>query len=391
MIISEFKKSIFTKTRCIIYVLLLIVLAVFTFISTVHRDKTAIDFYKKMNGRAQYEKLAALSDEYSALYNSAFYYEDDVFVDNSKILETEGKYTPSRYDDMLLLREIRNIKDSIDERKQQTETILEAGGRARLYYDNEQYLICDHWVVETLMGQKYYPLIACMITIIAAVAVMTVDNRKMISLCVTKKGLNAIVFSKVMAVGIVALISSVAAFLFFVGAVFAKTGFSVWELLAPAFYASDFLLCGSGLTVIGYLLFELLITVFFAFFIAEITMLLEAVIGKWKITMLISMVLVAGMTAIETLSKVLFENGFDTRENYIISKFSFFRLYEVLKKVNPFSLIDIRYYFEQPRFISTVWGTLDNIFVVTAFCGLGIIISNIVIFAHVQYPKERIK
>lgn len=394
MIRNELRKCVLSPKNYIVFVVLLFVLAIVTSLNVLPRQQAQIDFYDKLGGPVTYEELVSLSDEYHELYDSAFYYENEQFVNNKQVLEDQGNYLSTKAWDMYFLGKIEKIKKCFDERKTNIEVIKSASNRMDSFYsDDEGIIICDREVITYMLGNKFYPIIACIITILVVSSFMTVElkNKLVFSLCGTKKGFDCVVFRKIILSGVLAFLISLSSLIVFLVVLYIKTGFSIWELRAPAFIVDKFSMCPSGLTVYKFLIIEFTTTVLLACFMAMVTMTLEVLIEKWTISALVSSFIIGVAYSLEAVNKVLFYEGFDTNESFIISQYSFARIYEIVKNINPLSLIDISFYFEQPRFWSLSFGTVDVYFFNVLFTSIGIIVFAIILFKCVQYPKRKLK
>ncbi len=162
----------------------------------------------------------------------------------------------------------------------------------------------------------------------------------------------------------------------------------MWELLAPTFYLERFAYSKSGFSVIEYLMCELLLTMLPVVVVTFFSVMISSFFRKNAITVFISSTLVCVIYACEIYYDEVVRRGFNTGELNIVSPYAFTKIYGFFKVVSPFSLLNVKYYFEQPRNFSIGIFTFEIWIVPALLCLLFIGILILFIYKLNSFPKR---
>lgn len=118
----------------------------------------------------------------------------------------------------------------------------------------------------------------------------------------------------------------------------------------PLYMIEGYEMCASGLSVRNVIVCQLLMAVPVTLLTAVLTLYFSKLIKIAPFAALSSMVFVGISMFMDFLNNKIYSGQFDTDSFRLMSEVTFMKLYECVKSLNPFSLLDSGYYYVKPRF-----------------------------------------
>ncbi len=131
-------------------------------------------------------------------------------------------------------------------------------------------------------------------------------------------------------------------------------GFSFSDLNTPLFLVEGYHMCASGATLGTLLFVQELLIIILSLLVTFITMVLSKRIGKNIFAILASFMLFLIGALVDIVNLAIYKNSFIINKDqwYLLSLPTFNKLLDNMKLLNPFSVINIQYYLEQPRYLT---------------------------------------
>lgn len=357
----ELKKYVLTKqTLSAVFILTLagaVLLVTFNLIpifETQRKDRQA--FYDNIGDSFSEEDKQGFIKEKEKLERELGISDTNIFPDEEKMWQ-EGKYTSSKWYDLIYLRKIMNCIEYVEKRNMITENALrDSNIFTSDYYSEDNHVLADMEALSMTVRDMGFGWFSCIAVIIIFSSSFSVEygNNIYSVLCVTKKGYWSLCIGKML----LAVLVSVAVNIYFwgiylIGENLIRGGISLNDWKKPLFLAGDFMMCASGQTVAGMLAVQVAASVLVSVLVSVLTMFLSRTVKKGLYSMMTALVFFVVML-LPNILDMAFENiGFLVKhpELFPIPEPEFYKLMEMEKTLNPFSLISFRYYAMQPQYI----------------------------------------
>ena len=365
-----------------------------------------------LDGNKKSRHSAALLSEYKGVVSSTQlenYKKDYKYVDslvvitdpekgisyNLEILKAKGEYFDTIGDDWTFLGEINKICRKVDDRLAFIEKVEKQDNYSSEYYDKDydkKYIIADTKEAELLIKNSNYGIAAVIAAIVIAIVLVEVENKSRLSIVIypTKNGGDFICANKV-TVGVLLSISMVLlGFVTYFLTQFILLGYGKNELSLPLYYIEGFEFAPSGITVGKYMLIELFSNIVITITFMMLTLGASMLIRKAVLTSSIVGIIACTFYALEKIYYRLFNGGFDTTNKYIVATSTFGEIYSKFKVWLFLSLLDIKFYFEQPRYFAIGKIALYQIFIPILLCSIISIGLGILFTKKYKFPRKEL-
>ena len=307
---------------------------------------------------------AEIQKEYEALGRELFSVNDDGgYVPDLDQAAAPGTYGKTKIEDYKVIGEILSGIAAAEKRDASVRILLEGREKGFLgdYYAREHD---DRIVYLTRLGCvagfAWLPgFLSCLTAIFWLCASFCIEaNKRMLPvLCATKNGEDGLYLAKTATGCLAAVLLNVYYFAFYLAMEKLLLGIDARTLQTPLFYADGYGLCASGMTVGALLLKGFLLSVPVTVFAALLIMVCSKYIGKGAFAALAGVLLFFAGTCVDVYyfikNRNLLPLAPDHKIFYLASDATLYRMMDLEKKWNPFSLLSAQYYFQQPRFV--VW------------------------------------
>lgn len=296
---------------------------------------------------------------------------------------------------MGILKEIDQICRKVDDRLGLIKKVEKQNNYSSEYYDKDydkKYVIADIKEAELLVKNSNYGIAAVIAAIVIAIVLVEVENKSRLSIVIypTKNGGDFICANKVMFGMLMSILMVILGFVTYFLVQFFLLGFGINEIKLPLYYLNGFECAPSGITVGKYMLIEL-----FSNIVITITFLMLAfgasmLIRKAVLTASVVGIIASAFYVLEKIYYRLFNSGFDTSNKYIVATSTFGNIYSNLKSWLFLSLLDIKFYFEQPRYFVVGKIAIYRIFVPVLLCAVISIALGILFTRRYKFPRKEL-
>lgn len=401
MIGFEIKKTLFKRINIIFILIgLLVTIAIPVILFCTKDNKQRSTISNALKEEISESDKEEYKQEYEKLHKELF--ADYIFtsaVYNRELASQDGKYGKTILDDDSILADVNSLITRIEDRKQNVSRISD---EASLYSDyslmnyfekEDREYIADTFAITRVIDYSYIPLISCVMVVFATSGIFAIEKKTGLKYVIldTEKSYESLIGAKLISgviFSVVVCTLNWGSYLLFTKILY---GMSHFDYAAPLWYANGFEFCKSGVSVIHYMLMVYLFSIVMTITVMFLAYALSNITAKTAVVALIISFLVGAANLVEIANNGLYKKGYSTADKNIISYYTFIRLYRNLKKYNPFSLIDIKYYFTEPRFFS-VGNLAVEIWIIPFFiCLLLIVCSFLVIVKTNKYPKRTVR
>lgn len=361
MIKYEWKKYIIRKQNLYILLLLTLLFCGVIFFCEggyVTSKKSYQTFYGQLAPRYGEDTRELLEEEAEELFNKIYTQgEDGTLALNKKEASKKGKYGETQIDDYALLNQALDCLTVEENRNQNIKIILNNPGSrmASEYEEENNAFIADREKLNVIAKTAFFGWPACIFLILVFGVSFSMEHEKNTHtlLSITHKGEDALYVSKIMAAVIAVLVVNLYFFILYMAAQALFLGMKLSDLQQPLFLVEGYGLCASGHTLATLLLTQELFALLLSFMVVFLTMVFSKVTGKSVFAIIASLVLFLAGVALELINFGIYQNPFiaNTDNWYLLSVASFYKIFAYEKMFNPFALIQISYYMEQPRFL----------------------------------------
>lgn len=306
--------------------------------------------------------------------------ETNIFPDENRMWQ-KGKYTDSKWYDYVYLSAAINCIECIDQRNSIIENALkDSNVFTSDYYKEDIHALADRENLLDTVRDMVFGWFSCIAVIIIFSSSFSDEYTNNIYnvLCLTKKGCQNLTLIKILS----ALLVSIAVNLYFwgiylIGENLIRGGISLSDWNKPLFLANGFIMCASGKTVGDMLVTQIALSILVSVLAAMFALVLSRTIKKGLyclMTALVSFVVVLIPNILEiAFGKIRYLTHHP--ELFPISEPEFYKLMEMEKTFNPFSLMNYRYYAVQPQYVRIFdsYYPLQTIPVVIAIVLIGIL------------------
>lgn len=393
----EFKKILNNKTSYFILMLGFVLIFIWSLIFVGRNYDTSLNgFYRDINGTLTKEKQETLEDEYKKAYSEVFTETDEGMVFQNESMELSGKYCDNRFEDFCALTEMDALINLIKKRESYLKSNqikkAEIGEEAyhKYFDDEEEHVICNRNLIPILIDNQFPILIGISIMIIlcAGCLILEEKNHTSLILATTKYGYQNNIACKMRIVFLLSIMIQIILNFEYYLICMIRFPISKWELIAPLFYAKGFELCPGNYTVVKYIIFELLAGIITTFFFSMFTIALSCLLKRKILSIVISEICFAISIAINIIYDYLYHGAYTTDSEYIISTYAFGKFYEIWRLINPFAFVQLKYYFEQPRFLITDTFVIDKYLIPLLIVCLFIILFDLFTKKKYQFARR---
>lgn len=359
----EFKKYVIKKYNFYILIALTVLFmgALFLGEGNYFFEKgTRSSFFSKIGTTYSEETKESLISESDKLSESMYHTNAEgelIFDTGAK--NRKGKYSESQVQDYELLQSAMECIH-INEKRNINTSILTSGTYSKEaafggYKKENNHVMVDRQKIQAFIKHMYFGWTSCIYLIILFGFSYSIEREKNIEalLSITQKGEGTVYLVKLLTAFIAVFATNLYFFLIFMMTEFLLVGNWLSIMSSPLFLVDGYEMCASGLTVLPIFLLQMLFSIVLSLLITFLTMFFSRVIRKGNITVFCTLVLLLLGVTIDVLNMGIYQNEFITDSDnwYIISATTFRKILKSDKMLNPFALINIQYYMEQPRFL----------------------------------------
>lgn len=356
-ILYELKKNLFTRRTVIVAVAIVLLSTAFLVWNERYliKDKSSRkDFYNSLDSvSGQAEQL---KKEYDDIYGRIMVTDSEGNTEiDSDYANAAAPYGKNNADYLGLLGEASKDAERVTTRNTNIKTVLNNPGDFAVdaYYEENNDSFADSSYLTYFINNAHFGWVAVIICIIILASSCSVERESGMDkvIMLTPKG-NFNLYLRKTAIGAVtALAVTVFGALWYLFVQWIMLGIGFKELAAPLFMVNGYEMCASGITVGGLFVHMTLMAALAAVLMACITVLLSRCIGK----SVFAGISAFAVYAIGILCDIIYLTNYakqitaGSSDWYLVSVPTFYKIYNMEKRINPLALLDVKYYFEQPR------------------------------------------
>lgn len=279
-------------------------------------------------------------------------YGEDFSEPDREAMMKKGKYADTKIDDYKLLGELLTCIDVVEKRNGNTELLAEEmEGQTGNYEKEDNQMLVDRKKLTASVSNMLFGGVPCLLLIFILSSSFAMEYESNVNpvLRITKKG-GQIYISKLLTGIIIAIVTN----LFFWGIYyicqFFLLGMTPQDWRQPLFLVEDCQMCASGMSIQSLLVKQIFASMLVSVLIAMLTMLLSKAIKKSIFASLVTFAIFVITLLPDLLNTVFYSSTYVTKMNdwYLMSEPEFYRMLQIEKTFNPISLLQFRYYVEQP-------------------------------------------
>lgn len=363
----EGKKYIFLRRNLVLLLilsLLFVGMLVFMEWQVMIEREASENFFQATGGSFNEETKEKIQTEQDALWEKMYTAdsEGNLALDENEILK-KGIYGSTQIEEYDAMRKALDCIEVVEKRNRNMEILWknrEAGmGNAAVsdfYQKEDNHQLLNLIPLNCLVRHACFGWFSGAAVILFLGSAYSVEREKNILpvLSATSGGELSLYISKVFTGCILAVVISLYFFVLYMISQWLLLGIGVGDLSQPLFLVDGYELCASGLTVGGILMKQELFVLFVTVLLALITMALSRGIGRGIYARVTASILLLVGTGIDLINIGIYQNDFhlDVSQWYLVSAATFYKIMGIEKMVNPFSLIQVSYYFQQPRYVT---------------------------------------
>lgn len=395
----EMKKYIFRRSNALmlgVSFLLLFVLLLFSEWK-VFWDKSSFRKYLAYAGDSYTEELKEnLQNEYALLGQELY----TAMPDGSLMIvqekaKAQGVYGETRIADYALLRDILECIETVEQRNQTIQILLDNENGAALngYYVPEQNCqLANRWQLGCMVNCAWFSWAACIVVILLLGASFSIENKRRMFplLCATKKGEDCLNVSKILTGCVTAATVNCCFFAVYLIIQWLLLGINSNTFRMPLFLVDGYELCASGMTVGAVMAYQFIFGTLAAVLAALTAMAFSKGIGKGGYARAAAVLLFMLGTGVDLLYYAIYQNPDVLNDSrwYLVSIPRMQRMMDMEKCWNPFSILTMQYYFTKPRFLT--WNGRQYPMYVFPFIVLMIVSGILVIYLIWNKKKKKV-
>lgn len=361
----EWKKYIFRPSTFVIMILLslLFVALLLQQEFSVFISKRAYEnYFNHVGNTFDQETKEAIGREQEELHEILYKVsEDGSIVPDWEETSKKGKYGPTQIVDYMLMGEALDCIDVVEKRNRNMEILLGEEGveehsvLAGFYEPEQNHQLTNRERLNQLVKKVWFGWFSCLAVILILGHSFSIEGGKGILpvICATQKGEDCLYLSKILAGFTLSLAVSVYFFLLYLVEQWVLLGVNGRTFAEPLFLVDGYGMCASGMTIGRFLLGQEAASCLVTLLMAFVVMVCSKGIGRSIYAQIVSGVIFLAGTGIDLLNIAVYQNFLlqDYQKEYLFSTATLQKMIELEKRWNPFSLIQVSYYMEKPRFL----------------------------------------
>lgn len=355
--IYELKKNLFTR-RTVIIVAVIVVLSTAALVFSERylvRDKTSRkEFYNSLtsvSGQTEW-----LKEEYDSIYGGMLITDAEGNTEiDSDYANAKAPYGRNNVDYLGLLREASDTAQKVETRNSNIKTVLSNPGDFAVdaYYEENNDSFADSIYLTYFIKNARFGWVTVIICVIITASLVSLEyeNGMHNILMLSCEGNYKLYLRKITIGACTAIVTTVFCALWYLLIQWIMLGTGFKQLSAPLFMVEGYEMCASGMTVGGLFVRMILLSMLIAILMSFAAILLSRCIKKSVFAGIASV----AVYIIGILCDVIYLTRYGRQMTagsddwYLISVPAFYKIYGMEKRVNPLALLDVKYYFEQPR------------------------------------------
>lgn len=366
MIRFEMKKYVFRKHNIYILLLFTIIFCFANFFGErqCFEEKHEIHSYYNIIGDTFTDKTKKTLEEEQSLIESKIYRKDDNgnLIPNQEEIRKKGKYSVTQMGDLGLISRALGCIEVVEKRNRNMAIIMDnsnsyqSGLLSMAYTAEKNNMLIDRLRLQAFSSNMYFGWPICILLVIIFSASFCTEREKNILgvLSITKRGEWSLYISKLITGIIVTIIVNLYFLTVFLLNQKVLIGLSISDLNQPLFLVNGYEMSASGDTLLTLLLTQGLLVIILSLVVTFAVMVLSKCIRKNVYVMISTLILFFVGTGVDIINLGIYKNDYiqNTENWYLVSVTTFHKLLEYVKLLNPFSVINVQYYLEQPRYLS---------------------------------------
>lgn len=361
----ECKKFILRPGNLVIMLLLsllFVVLLLWQEINAFTAKKSYENYFNHVGNTFDQKTKEAIEKEQEALHEILFKVSaDGNVVPDMQETSQKGKYGRTQMEDYSLMGDALECIEVVEKRNRNMEILLEEGGvgansvLAGFYEPEQNNQLTNRERLNRMIENVWFGWFSCLAVILILGHSFSIESSKRILpvICATKKGEDCLYLSKVLAGCTLSLAVSVYFFVLYLAEEWVLLGMNGSTLAELLFLVDGYGMCASGMTIGRFLLGQGVASCLVTLLMAFVVMTCSKGIGRSIYAQIVSgMIFLAG-TGIDLLNIAIYQNSFlqEYEKQYLFSTATLQKMIDLEKRWNPFSLIQVSYYLEKPRFL----------------------------------------
>lgn len=355
----ECKKYIFTKKNIVVMVLLIIamlVILVFNEGGYLFEKSVRRTFFSQMKQEFSSADKQQIQEEMDQIQQELYDDTEEGLELNKAKAEEIGKYGVSKLDEYGFLRAVLQCIEKTEKRNRNMAVIKENNlDNMEDYVKEDNRMIVDDLKLTAAVNNMSYGWVPCLgvILFLCSSYALEYENKVNSLIEITKRGRGAIVAAKIMTGVFTAVIVNVMFWIVYLFMQWGILGMTPADWKMPLFLADGCQMCTSRLTILDFLLKQMLVSILVSVLAALFTIVVSRVIKRGSYTLFVSVILFVITMLPDILNTAIYNNVFlkDKTDWYLMSTPAFYKLLDMEKRINPVSMLHFEYFVQKPGYV----------------------------------------